>query len=227
MTGGDGGVWYRFYQGQKEKIGDPRDQEPKPIITNSQSLFHREFPDGKVLEDLDLQNHKLSVKDPATGQVKDHLSPTPGSGAHVMGLRRRPTAPSPAAPPSRSASSPTTRETDTWVNRRSSANGTPLPRWATASSSAPTRRPPAGVEPAREWKGTTQGKLEGNPLYLKGCSPPSAGPTPCSRTRTASSWSWAARRRYGYTGGGLLFWDRETKTPTIVEHTEIVPIRRP
>ena len=28
---------------------------------------------------------------------------------------------------------------------------------------------------------------------------------------------------YGYTGGGLLFWDRETKTRVLVEHTDILP----
>ncbi len=28
---------------------------------------------------------------------------------------------------------------------------------------------------------------------------------------------------YGYTGGGLLFWDRETGTRTLIEHTDILP----
>jgi hypothetical protein len=28
---------------------------------------------------------------------------------------------------------------------------------------------------------------------------------------------------YGYTGGGLLFWDRKTKKSTLIEHTDILP----
>ena len=28
---------------------------------------------------------------------------------------------------------------------------------------------------------------------------------------------------YGYTGGGLLFWDRESRTRTLLEHTDILP----
>ena len=28
---------------------------------------------------------------------------------------------------------------------------------------------------------------------------------------------------YGYTGGGLLFWDRETAKPVVLEHTDIIP----
>jgi hypothetical protein len=28
---------------------------------------------------------------------------------------------------------------------------------------------------------------------------------------------------YGYTGGGLLFWDRKTRARTLIEHTDIIP----
>ena len=39
--------WYELYQGEAKKIGKHGPIRPKPIITSSQGLFHRDFPDGK------------------------------------------------------------------------------------------------------------------------------------------------------------------------------------
>jgi hypothetical protein len=77
--------------------------------------------------------------------------------------------------------------------------------------------------PLEEWKGTTQGKPEGNPMYLKGCSPVIGRPHALLAHPNGKLVVMGGTPEYGYTGGGLLFWDRETKTPVIVEHTQIVP----
>ena len=41
--------WYRFHGGKAEKIGQHPQIDRKPIIADTQGLFHREFPDGKRL----------------------------------------------------------------------------------------------------------------------------------------------------------------------------------
>ncbi len=223
-SGGTGGDWYSFYQGEKEHLGAHETRNPKPIITSSQGLFHRQFPSGRVLENFDLLEFKIAVKDPQSGEVVSNTFTYSSSGAHVMGLAAAADgtiAGGTAFPFRFFAYNP---QTDTWVNRAvygqwntvttigdryfvGAYSGGHLLEWA----------------PLEEWQGTTQGQATGNPMYLKGCSPDIGRPHCILATPDGKLVIMGGTPEYGYTGGGLLFWDRETKTPTIVKHTEIVP----
>ncbi len=132
-VGGDN--WYEFYQGKGKKIGKHETIKPKPIITSSQGLFYRNFPDGKQLKACDLVNRVLVV------EARAHTS---------WGWPSRPMARSAAARPSPCASSATTRKRTNGSTARATANGTPWRGRVTASSLAATA---AGSC----WNGTPRG----------------------------------------------------------------------
>ena len=85
-VGGDGGKWYELYQGKSRAIDHAPDIRKKPIITSSQGLFHRDFPDGKILRTCDLVDRILEVEDPENKQVKKLAFDYHSEGAHIMGL---------------------------------------------------------------------------------------------------------------------------------------------
>src|SRR5690606_31524441 len=60
--------------------------QAKPIITGSQTLVHRDFPDGKQLVTCDLIDRKLTVEDPKTGKRNQVRFEYTSEGAHIMGL---------------------------------------------------------------------------------------------------------------------------------------------
>jgi len=82
--------WYEFYRGEGKKIGRHEQIEEKPIITSSQGLFHKEFPDGKQIQTCDLVERALKVEDPKTGKVKEFTFDYHSEGAHIMGLATAP-----------------------------------------------------------------------------------------------------------------------------------------
>ncbi|MGQ9733312.1 MAG: hypothetical protein ACUVX8_18805, partial [Candidatus Zipacnadales bacterium] len=77
--------------------------------------------------------------------------------------------------------------------------------------------------PAREWVATEKGKADCNPLYLTECTPTINRPHDLLPHPDGKTLVLAGTPAYGYTGGGLLFWDRETKTQVVLEHTDILP----
>ncbi|MGQ9733328.1 MAG: Vgb family protein, partial [Candidatus Zipacnadales bacterium] len=111
--------WYELYEGKGRLLDQPPAVKQKPIVTGSQGLFHREFPDGKQLRSCDLVDRVLVVEDPKTGERKQLSFDYTSEGAHIMGLAVAPdgTICGGTAFPMRFFSyNPTT---DTWVNRAS------------------------------------------------------------------------------------------------------------
>ena len=114
-SGGD--KWYELYRGQSRKIGKPEEIRRKPIVTGSQGLVHRAFPDGRRLRVCDTVERYLAVEDPNTGESKRITLEYTSEGAHMMGVAAAPdgTLCGGTAFPMRFFSySP---ETDQWVNR--------------------------------------------------------------------------------------------------------------
>ncbi len=138
--------------------------------------------------------------------------------------RPRPTARSAAAPPSRCASSAMLRARTRGCAATASASGTRSSGRATGSSSAPTPAAScwSGTRPARGYR-PRRATPPRTPACTSTASPTSTGRTSSWRTRTAGRSSSRARPGYGYTGGGLLFWDRSTAAGTLVRHTDILP----
>ncbi len=83
--GGDD-AWYEFYRGEKRKLDEHKELNPKPIITSHQGLFYRDFPDGKRLASCDLVERVMTVEDPATGERKTLEFDYTSEGAHLMGV---------------------------------------------------------------------------------------------------------------------------------------------
>ncbi|HNR36398.1 MAG TPA: hypothetical protein PKO36_14545 [Candidatus Hydrogenedentes bacterium] len=228
--------WYEFYGGHGKKIAMPDrpddgspggtfpQVEKKPIITDSQSLFHREFPDGRRLRVCDLVDRVLIVDDPKTGGFKQLTFDYTSEGAHIMGVAAAPdgTICGGTAFPMRFFSY--NPKTDAWINRASYG------QWNTVARQG-DRFFVGGYgggfllewDPAREWVPTEKDKPECNPLFLTECSPPIHRPHDLLAHPDGKRLVLAGTPGYGYTGGGLLFWDRETKSRTLIEHTNILP----
>ncbi|NLX22288.1 MAG: hypothetical protein GXY55_11570 [Phycisphaerae bacterium] len=222
--GGDGDLWYELHKGKAVKIGAKPSISPKPIITDSQSLFHRRFPDGKVMQDCDLVERILTVKDPSTDSVKKVRFDYDSEGAHLMGLAAASdgTICGGTAFPMRFFSYDP--KADKWINR--AAYG----QWNTVARQGDqffVGGYPGGFlldwSPARQWVPTEKGNKESNPLFLTEVSPTIHRPHDLLALPDGKTVILAGTPQYGYTGGGLLFWDRETKTRTVLEHSDILP----
>ena len=215
--------WYEFYNGQAKKIDKP-EIDRKPIVTSHQGLFHQQFPDGKLLKTCDLINRVLVVEDPATGETKKLEFDYTSEGAHIMGLAVAPdnTICGGTAFPMRFFSY--NPETDEWINRASYG------QWNTVARQG-DRFFVGGYgggfllewDPAQPWVATVKGNEECNPLFHTQCTPPIHRPHDLLAHPDGNTLVLAGTPGYGYTGGGLLFWDRESGTRTLVEHTDILP----
>ena len=217
------GVWYRFYEGKAERIGELERVNAKPIIAGSQGLFHRDFPDGSRLVGCDLVNRVLTVKT-KDGRDKRLAFDYTSEGAHIMGLAAAPdgTICGGTAFPMRFFSY--NPETDTWVNRESYG------QWNTVARQG-DRFFAGGYgggfllewDPAEAWVRTVKGKEGCNPQFLTDCTPTIHRPHELLAHPDGKTLVLGGTPGYGYTGGGLLFWDRVTKKQVLLEHSEIIP----
>ncbi len=216
--------WYEFHGGEGKKIGKAKSYEARSIITSSQGLFHTKFPDGKELKTCNLGKRTLSVVNPKTGETKEVKFDYTSEGANIMGV---------AAAPDGTACGGTAfpmcffsynPKTDAWINREC------FGQWNTVARQGD--RFFAGAysggyllewDPARPWVATEKGKAESNPLFLAECHQPINRPHKLLAHPDGKTLVLAGTPGYGYTGGGLLFWDRETKQPAIIEHTAVLP----
>jgi hypothetical protein len=225
VYGCDGGAkWYELYRGEAKPIDKPASIKNKPIITGSQGLFHQSFPDGKRLKSCDTVEHVMVVEDPKTGESKELRFDYKSEGAHIMGVCAAPdgTICGGTAFPMRFFSY--NPKTDQWINRATYGQCNTVARQGDHYFVGGYG---GGFllewDPAKEWVPTVKGKEGCNPLFLTDCSPPIHRPHDLLPHPDGKTLVLAGTPGYGYTGGGLLFWDRETKTRVLVEHTDILP----
>ncbi len=87
-NGGD--EWYELHRGQSRNIARPESIRKKPIITGSQGLVHRRFPDGCRLKTCDTVERYLTVADGKSGALKKVALEYTSEGAHIMGIAAAP-----------------------------------------------------------------------------------------------------------------------------------------
>jgi len=215
---------YRLYEGTAEKMGKHDGRRAKSIVAGSQGLFHQGFPDGSRLLTCDLVDRVLRVKPAKSESVREVRFDYTSEGAHIMGL---------AAPPDGTICGGTAfpmrffrydPKSDGWVNRESYG------QWNTVARQG-SRFFVGGYgggfllewDPAAEWVATVQGKEGCNPQFLTECTPTIHRPHELLAHPDGKTLVLGGTPGYGYTGGGLLFWDRETKSRTLLEHSDILP----
>ena len=223
-TGESSRGWFELHEGERIPVGPLEDRNEKPIVTGSQGLFHRDFPDGKRIVACDLETRTLSVEDPDSDEIHEVDFDYTTEGAHVMGL---------AAAPDETICGGTTfparffrydPDSDSWINRPN------LGQWNTVTRQ--TDRFFAGGytggillewDPSGAWVPTEKGNPGSNPRFLTECKPAINRPHTLLAHPDGKTVILAGTPDYGHTGGGLLFWDRETGSRELLEHTDILP----
>ncbi|MBI3987150.1 MAG: hypothetical protein HY343_09530 [Lentisphaerae bacterium] len=216
--------WYEFHKGEARKIGRHATQRPKAFVASSQALFHRAFPDGSRLVTCDLIERLLTVEDPAKGQTRELHFDYTSEGAHLMGVACAPDGTicgGTAFPMRFFRYAP---KTDAWTNHACYGQCNTVARQGDRFFVGGYT---AGFllewDPARPWVATEKGRADSNPRFLTECTPDINRPHTLLAHPDGRTLIMAGTPDYGYTGGGLLFWDRATGTRTLLRHTEILP----
>ena len=217
-------AWMELYKGRRTDIGSRAEKRKKPCITGAQSLFHRELPNGRVVSAVDLVDRRLVIKNSATDETTETSFDYSTEGAPPMGLR---------AAPDGSICGGTffpmrafryDPKTDELINR----NG--YGQWNTVACGgdrffvgAYTHGSLLEWDPTQPWTPTKKEDPAGNPLWLTECEPPINRPHCLLAHPDGKTVVMGGTPGYGYTGGGLLFWDRETRSRILLEHTDVLP----
>lgn len=216
--------WYEFHRGEARKLDKTPTVNTRPIITGSQGLFHADFPDGTKLASLSLIDRVMTIEDPRKKATKTLQFDYTSEGAHLMGV---------AAAPNGTICGGTSfpmrffsfdPKADTWVNRPCYI------QWNTVARQN-DRFFVGGYtggfllewDPASPWVNTEKDKPGCNPLFLTECEPTINRPHELLAHPDGKTLVLAGTPAYGYTGGGLMFWDRATKKRTLLEHTDLLP----
>jgi hypothetical protein len=216
--------WYELYKGIAKKIGKHAVSKPKEIRTGTQAFFHKEFPDGKIVKDCDLVNRKLTIEDPKTKKTSEVSFDYSSDGAIIMGCAVAPdnTIAGGTAFPFRFYSYDP--KTDKIINR------TAYVQWNTI-----TRRGDQFFvggygggfildwNPAKPWVDTVKGKRDTNPAYILDSDPIVHRPTCLLAYPDNKTMILAGTPEYGYTGGGLHFWNTETDERKLIPDTDLIP----
>ncbi|MBN1901990.1 hypothetical protein JW926_11765 [Candidatus Sumerlaeota bacterium] len=218
------GDWIEFYKGEGKKIGEHPKLNPKPIITYHQGLFHKDFPDGKRIKTCDLVERKLVVENPGTGKTHEVSFDYTSEGAHIMGVATASdgTICGGTAFPMRFFRYDP--KTDSLLNRQ--AYG----QWNEVLSQGGlffVAGYPGGYllewDPSKPWVNTDEKDAQSNPLFLLKVSPEIHRPSCLLVTADNRTIVMGGTPQYGYTGGGLLFWDRKEKNHALLKDTDVVP----
>jgi hypothetical protein len=215
--------WLELYGGEARPMGKLAKQRPKPIITASQSLFHRSFADGSHVVGCDTVERTLVVKN-AEGKQKTVHFDYESEGAHIMGLATASdgTVCGGTAFPMRFFSFDP--KADKWVNRPAYGQwNTVCPQGDRFFVGGYGHGVLLEWDPAKPWVNTEKGKDGCNPRFLTECHPAINRPHDLLATPDGKWVVLAGTPGYGYTGGGLLICDRELRRGALMEHTDLIP----
>lgn len=216
--------WYVFHKGKGRRIGKHENRHPKPIITGNQTLAHLTFPDGSQVKECNLVDRTLVVLDAKTSEVRRFSFDYRSDGAIVMGVGAAPdgTLCGGTAFPMRFFS--LDPKTDRLINRK--AYG----QWNTIAVQGDrffVGGYPSGYllewEPSKPWVDTERDNPASNPRFLTQISPVIHRPHRLLALSDGRTVIMGGTPQYGYTGGGLLIWDRATSSQVVLEDKDLIP----
>ena len=214
--------WYAFHNGEARRIGRHERRQPVPAIAGSQSLFHTQFPDGHRLRSLDLLERTLVIEAP-DGTTRTLRFEYQSEGAHLMNVV--------ALPDGRLAGGTFFPfRTFLYDPRTDAIVHHPSPgQWNTIARQGDRMFAGAyggGIllewDPARPWDYPTEGKTARNPRQLAENAPDINRPHDLLAYPDGKTILLAGTPGYGYTGGGLYLWDRETQQGALLRHDQIL-----
>jgi hypothetical protein len=223
--GGSAPKWMELYQGQVTPLDEAPKVNAKPYIASHQGLFHRRFPSGKNLVSCDLVSRTLVVEDPETKERQTVNFDYTSEGAHVMGLCTAPdeTICGGTAFPMRYFGYNPVE--DKWDNQPG------LCQWNTVARQGDrfyVGGYTGGIilewDPAKPWVNAAKGKTDTNPLYVADSSPDINRPHNLLAHPDGETLILAGTPGYGYTGGGLYIWNRETREGRLLKHEQLLPL---
>jgi hypothetical protein len=223
-NGGNPAKWMELYKGQATPLEKAPVVKPKPIIASSQGLFHRPFPSGKTLVKCDLVERELVVQAAEGGERKTVKFDYTSEGAHIMGVCTAPnnTICGGTAFPMRYFGYDPAQ--DKWDNRPG------LSQWNTVARQG-DRFYVGGYghgvllewDPAKPWVDPAKGNPDSNPLYVADSHPDINRPHELLAHPDGKTLIMAGTPGYGYTGGGLYIWNRETREGRLLKHQQLLP----
>lgn len=214
--------WYELYQGEMKVVRAPEKQNPVSIITGSQGLFHDALPNGGKVKTLDLVDRKIEITN-AKGKNNTYPISYASEGALVMDVFTLPngTIAGGTAFPMRLFNYDP--KTNKWMNEWSLSQfnvGIPL------DNSVFFGVYPRGL--LVEWNRSKpiyddQKEQEtSNPAIVAKAAPDIYRPLCIAVSADKKTVIMGGTPAYGYTGGGLLFWDRDTKKSVLLKDSALV-----
>ncbi len=215
------GPWYELYGGKAVKLATPAPRRDKPIVCGLQGLFHREFPSGKKIKKLDMAARALTVEDPRAGTERVVPFSYTSEGSWIFSVAA---APNGAIAGESHAWVVYDPKTDAWTCDSSPGQGNCLAvqgdRFYIGTY---THGRLHEWNPALPWTGSKPKDEPGaNPRLLTVCDPIVFRPHCLLAYPDGHTIVMGGVPEYGYTGGGLLFWDRKTETRVLLEHTDLL-----
>ena len=219
----DAETWYELYRGERKTV--PRqERREKHYIAGDAGHVHPHFPDGSELLKCCLVDRVLSVQDPNGNRLPDVSFDYTSEGAHIMGVAAAPdgTICGGTFFPRRTFSY--RPETDVWIERES------FGQWNTVGCQG-DRFFVGGYgsgallewDPLKPWVTTEKENPDSNPYFHRTCTPTLHRPHKLLAHPDGKTLVVAGTPGYGYTGGGLLIWNCERRSGTLLEHTDLLP----
>jgi streptogramin lyase len=214
--------WYELYKGIVRNIGTHPVVNAKPVITGNQNLFYSSFPDGKKIKKLDLLERKLVIEDPKNSTTREVKFNYASQGGWTMGVA--------ASPDGRIVGGTSfpmrffsfNPKTNSWTNLPAYGQFNALTKQGDCMYFGSY---PGGVllewNPSSPWVDTKKG-AQTNPQLLAEVTPVIHRPHRVLALPDGKTIVMSGTPEYGYTGGGLLFWDRVKKSYTLIKDSAVV-----
>ena len=215
------GPWYELYGGRAEKLDKPAPHNPKPIVCGLQGLFHKDFPSGKKIVKLDMAASELTVADPRAGTQKVVSFSYSSEGSHLMAVAAAPDGTISGGAEMWVSYDP---KTGVWTRGQSPGQANSLAaQGGRFYIGTYTHGKLHEWNPALPWTGSKpQDEPGANPRLLTVCDPTVYRPHCLLAHPDGRTVVMGGTPAYGYTGGGLLFWDRKTETRVLLEHGDLL-----